>query len=251
MKTEQQFREIEIGNIADLTTAISKEVEEYQGPLWYRGQADYAWTLLPGYYRYNADVSEHSLMIKFRQSATMLIEGPTMNSFEWMFQMQHYGVPTRLLDWTESPLVALYFSVSSKEGKDASLWVMKPSELNKNANLQVKSEDGYLPSFMDQELENYTIESLRSNDRVNLLPVATIAIRNNPRIQAQLGTFTIHHHPRIPIEGVGDSSHMLKLKIKQEYKDKMKKELQILGISQFQLFPELSSVGAILKRDMK
>ena len=250
MNTEQKIREIGVKNIADVTTAISNEIEEYHGPLWYRGQANHAWSLLPGYYRRDTGLSEHSLMIKFRQSATMLIQVPAMNSFEWMFQMQHYGVPTRLLDWTESPLVALYFSVSSMEDTDAALWVIKPSELNKNANLLVKSEDGYLPSFLDEELSNYTIESLRINDRVNLLPVATIAIRNNPRIQAQLGTFTIHHHDRTPIESVGDSSHILKLRIKKEYKEEMKKELQILGISQFQLFPELSSVGAILKGDM-
>ena len=243
--------DIHISSIAELTEAISVAAENYDGPIWYRGQINHSWSLLPGFYRGTGKLTEHSLLTKFRQSATMLIERPAQDPFEWMFLMQHYGVPTRLLDWSESPLVALYFCVNVASEEDAALWMLKPSKLNENSRIQAKAEDGYLLSFQDEELQNYTIESLRNNERVRLLPLATIAVRNNPRIQAQSGVFTIHHHERIPIEKVGTGRHAFKLRIRKEVKETLRNELRLLGVSQFQLFPELASVGAILKEEMK
>ena len=240
-----------INSIADLTRMILQDTEDYSGPIWYRGQSNYDWSLMPSFYRENYKTSEQSLLLKFRQNATMLIERPTTDSFEWMFLMQHYGVPTRLLDWTESPLVALYFCVNSNEDSDAALWVLKPSELNKHSNIDRKVEDGHLLSFQDEELKGYTIESLASSEQVRLLPLATIAIRNNSRIQAQLGTFTIHHHERIPVEEVENGSHVCKFIIKKEQKDDLRKELRLLGFSRFQLFPELSSVGESLRGELE
>ena len=231
--------------------AISETADSYGGPIWYRGHGNHDWSLLPAFYRYDQPKrSEHALLTKFRQSATMLVERPATDSFDWMFLMQHYGVPTRLLDWSESPLVALYFSVSSLEEEDGALWILKPSELNKHAHIQTGEVDGYVPSFHDEELQNYTIKSLRSPDRSNLYPLATIATRNSERIQAQLGVFTIHHRTPIRIEEIGDRSHVRKLKIAAEQKTKMKRELELLGFSRFQLFPELESVGKSLLGEM-
>ena len=244
--------EFEICNIADLVEAIAKMSNSCDDPIWYRGHGNESWPLRPAFYRYDPPKrSEHALLTKFRQSATMLVQRPASDSFEWMFLMQHYGVPTRLLDWSESPLVALYFSVSSSDAEDGALWMLKPSELNKNAHIQTEEVDGHVPSFHDEELQNYTIESLRSSDRSNLLPLATIATRNSERIQAQLGVFTIHHRNKIPIEEVGDRSHVRKLRIRSGKKEKMKKELALLGFSRFQLFPELESVGEILRGEMQ
>ena len=46
--------------------------------------------------------------------------------------MQHYGAPTRLLDWTESPLLALYFALKQNYGYyDAAIWMLNPSALTK------------------------------------------------------------------------------------------------------------------------
>lgn len=248
------MKQREITSVQSLLEALSEDNDGYVGAVWYRGQARSEWSLTPGYVRLQAPPSEATLLKRFKQSAAMLIEIAPRESFDWLFLMQHYGVPTRLLDWSESPLVGLYFAVEdvAKDGvHDGALWILRPSELNKNAHINNRDEEGYIPSFEDEELQSYSVESLAQNRRIQLLPVATIATRNNARIQAQLGVFTIHHHENTPIEAVGDSSHIIKYVIPSAAKPTIAKQLHLLGFTKFQLFPELASVGAIIKGGVK
>ena len=245
--------EREIATIQDLLLALEDDNNGYGGSIWYRGQASFAWSLVPGYMRYSNAPSESTLLKRFKQSAAMLVDSAPGKSFDWLFWMQHYGVPTRLLDWSESPLVALYFAVEGWRGHvdtDAALWSLRPSELNKYANIDNTDEEFFIPSFDDVELANYTVESLNSRLRTTLKPVATIATRNNSRIQAQHGVFTIHHNDPIGIEDVGDRSHVIKYKIPSACRESLFKQLSLLGITKFQMFPELSSIGDIIKENL-
>jgi len=203
--------------------------------------------------RENYNDSEATLLARFKQSAAMLAERIPTTSFDWTFLMQHYGVPTRLLDWTESPLIALYFAVEKWDEHpdcEAAVWCLKPTELNKFARLIDKNEPRYIPSFDDDELKNYSLESLRGA-RVELFPAATIATRNNARIQAQVGVFTIHHNHPIPIDEIGDGSHVIKYAIPKESREAILKELRLLGLTRLSLFPELASVGSFIKEMMR
>lgn len=159
--------------------------------------------------------------------------------------------PTRLLDWTESPLTALYFAVENEvdDKSDAALWSLRPTELNKIANIST-SEKNFIPSFDDIELKNYSVQTLSSNPRNKLAPIATIATRNNPRIQAQLGVFTIHHLDKRPIEDFCSSNELTKYKIPGSSKREIRNELNLLSINKFSQFPELASIGEILKRGL-
>lgn len=242
----------EIRSIQDLLIALDEDNGNYNGSIWYRGQANENWSLLPGYLRLYNPPSESTLIKRFKQSAAMLIQNTPNQSFDWLFLMQHYGVPTRLLDWSESPLVALYFAVENEAGNqhenvDAALWSLRPSELNKNAGINNINEEFFIPSFEDIELSNYSVENLSQNQRTQLRPLATIATRNNSRIQAQHGVFTIHHHEKSPIEAIGDSSHVIKYVIPRESKPILLKQLSLLGFTRFLLFPELASIGHIIK----
>lgn len=240
--------ERDITSIGSLIDILREDIGDYDEDVWFRGEACLDWTLLPGLYR-NGNLSEEILLTRFRQSASMLIDTSPNNNFDWLFLMQHYGVSTRLLDWSESALASLYFSISEEEHllADGALWMLKPIELNKLANINDDNKH-YIPSFDDDFLKNYDIESLKVNSRVKMNPIATIATRNNARIQAQQGVFTIHHLEKKPLEEYCEMNQQIfKYRIPKESKENLKKELALLSFNRFSLFPELSSIGLLLK----
>jgi hypothetical protein len=160
--------EREIRSISDFIGARTEDTAQQRRVTWYRGHSDASWSLTPGYLRAGAVISESTLMTRFKQSAAMLTQIAPQSDFDWLFVMQHYGVPTRLLDWSESPLVALYFAVEGathETATDAALWCLKPSLLNRNANIVGGEEEDYIPSFDDEVLQGYSPASVRTSTR--------------------------------------------------------------------------------------
>lgn len=239
-----------VNSVSDLLKNLNKDTANYKGNIWFRGQSVFSWNLQPAYLRKERNISEFTLITKFKQNASLLISRTPLDYFDWLFQMQHHGVPTRLLDWTESALTALYFAVTDEENKnkDGAMWILLPTELNKNANIY-SDENFYIPSFDDFVLENYDPKTFNQEKNTKLLPIAAIATRNNSRMQAQLGVFTISHRDKTPIESIGDKKHIWKYKIPKTKKAFIQKELRLLGISKFQVFPELSSIGEIINKE--
>ncbi len=127
--------------------------------------------------------------------------------------------------------------------------MLKPIELNKLANIKT-TEKNYIPSFDDEYLTNYNIQNVNSNKKLEMSPVATIATRNNSRIQAQLGVFTIHHLDKKPLDEFCSNKEIIKYLIPKASKSLLRKELDLLSVNKFSLFPELSSIGEILKKKL-
>lgn len=242
----------DISSISDILKNLKRDIKKFEGEVWFRGQSDFSWGLVPSYFRKQVTISEFTKITRFRQNASLLIAKTPVSYFDWLFQMQHHGFQTRLLDWTESALVALYFAVEdhSKIQIDGAFWVLFPTELNKNANIYSPKERNYIPSFEDSILKNYDPETFHLEENTKLLPVAAIATRNNARMQAQLGVFTISHRDTTPIENIGNKKHVKKYKIPARNKAKIKEELSLLGITKFQVFPELSSISEIMKEKL-
>lgn len=218
-----------------------------KSPVWFRGQGRFGWVLSPSVARNKKTAGAESALIKrFKQNALPHTSDRPATEWEWMFLMQHYRLPTRLLDWTESPLAALYFAIEEPKHKnhDAALWCLDPVALNKHASIRFSSSIE-IPAFdYDEVLNGYLPSQVAGETTAELKPIAAIAARNSPRISAQLGTFTITHRTHTNIEDVQDANHVWRIKIPNKRKDALLAELACLRISRLTLFPELDSVAA-------
>ncbi len=135
---------LNIDNINDLRLDISKfgNRPKLHPDYLFRGQGDSAWSLQPSFTRVarqrgldrnKALQLEWESVVRFSVTAKNLL--PLSNTFQlslkpgqidpvgWGPLMQHYGAPTRQLDWSMSPWVALYFSCFEKEESDGALWI--------------------------------------------------------------------------------------------------------------------------------
>lgn len=247
-----KFEDITINSIRELIDALNRTMQQNE-IVWFRGQADSEWQLAPSLSRSSRGIeSEITLIKRFRQNAIPLSKMKPFTEWEWLFLMQHYGLPTRLLDWTESPLVGLFFAVESQQhlDKDGALWCLLPVELNANAgisyNLSVE-----IPCFeVDDTLNNYLPSRIAQERTSSLRPVAAMAMRDNPRVFAQLGSFTITHREQTTIESVGDQNHIWRFIIPSEAKETIKRELAYLRITRLTLFPELENVALLAKEGL-
>lgn len=128
---------ITIKTIEEYCNAVYNIHHVFNGAIpWWRGLANSDWPLSPSLYHKRMAYKECSMARAFIKQASVRHNSvpPVNDNSNWMFLMQHYGLPTRLLDWTESPLVALHFAVtdSKQEGNDAAVWGLCPGLLNFN-----------------------------------------------------------------------------------------------------------------------
>jgi hypothetical protein len=225
--------------------------------VWFRGQANYQWHLEPSLSRRGLVESELMLMKQFKQNAFQFLAVPPQSEFEWIFLMQHYAIPTRLLDWTENPLVALYFAVEdygARTKQAAALWCLYPQELNKISGVVLAPADD-IPAFGDEkELNDYLPSGVRlGNSKKN--PLAIIAARRFDRVYAQKGVFTIQHREVIRIEELKDSNgaqpHLVRIKIQRKHVGRLRRELALLGINKLTIFPQLDNVASQVMEAIK
>jgi hypothetical protein len=240
-----RYKDRKIESVAEMLAALRQQVKPKQ-LVWFRGHGRKDWKLVPALARKPSHLkAEAALMKRFMQNATPHLATQPREEWEWMFTMQHYGAWTRLLDWSESPLAALYLAVyNSNQTVGGAVWCLDPLALNKVARVKLPFESE-IPAFsQDKVLESYLPSHVKEST-AELNPIAIVGPRNTPRMVAQLGTFSMNHTLRDPIEEIGDGKHVWRWIIPGKGKKKILKELAHLGYTALTLFPELDRVADV------
>jgi hypothetical protein len=232
-----------VNSVSDFLVEL-KGYKKIKQPIWFRGQKKNSWDMTPTIARVSGGITAESpLITRFKQNALALLGSRPANEWEWLFVMRHHSVPTRLLDWTESPLVALYFAADGDSKSDGVVWQLLPIQLNANAGIR-PMHPNEIPGFIDESiLDNYLPSGLAQEQSSDLSPAAGIAPRNTRRMQAQYGVFTITHRKQVSIETIGDQSHVWRLIVPRSAKERILSELNALNVNRLSLFPELDQVA--------
>lgn len=199
-------------------------VANYGGGNWYfRGVADKTHQLIPKIGRQSTPgkndyqkEAEKWLFSRFQREAIPYLDFQPRSDLDWLVLAQHHGLPTRLLDWTFSPLVAAYFAIANLNHKDTDACVYAAfSLLSKKPTYKPFSGDGvvfYRPPHI------------------------------SPRIPAQHAAFSIHANPFEAF--VHDT--LVKLIIPHRLRRQFLSRLDLFGINRASLFPSLDGLADYL-----
>jgi hypothetical protein len=234
-----------VASLADFLAVISNAIRTEE-PFWFRGHEDVKFSLTPSALRYsdNHDRAKAlALMADFKRIAGIKMDRPPKpdEELEWALIAQHHGLPTRLLDWTESATTALYFACLKNEA-DGMVFIVNPVDLNR---LSYPGTPRVLDPQHDSGIIRAYLRMSPQRARSGRFPVAINPIWNTNRLMIQRGVFTLHGK-RFSLDAGVPS--LAAIPILQESKPRMRAELQRIGVDEMTLFPELEHVCAHLKR---
>jgi len=235
------------------------ERDDVGGP-WFRGQQRKHWRLLPGLARigcFDRD-SEDEIREEFAVRAPALSRFEALPASDWdmYFLMQHHGAPTRLLDWTESPVIALYFAVRDNPGYyDSAVWMLDPYELNYRVihkkEIVAPSASGANPK--DAKRVSPWLPERWSKNIVPELPLAIFPTHIARRISSQRSCFTIHGREENGFSHFSDGPNacLKRITLPGYAVRNIRIDLQHYGIDDTTIFPDLEGLGRALVTSYK
>ncbi len=206
---------------------------------FYRGCGASAHSLLPSLFRVRRrQYVECNVYYDFVSYSAPLLGNRRMEPIETLFEMRHAHIPTRLLDWTETFAVALYFALSY-QAPSPCIWILEPELLNTKAighELIVQSDVvGYDPDH----------GTVRYQDKALKLPLAIFPAMQSARIFAQKGHFTIHGSCEQPLEELCPEC-VTRIDLPPDAVPEARRFLQLAGLNEYSIFPDVDGLARFL-----
>lgn len=191
---------------------------------------------------------------EFRERAKPFVTGQDGDDWDLMFYMQHYGVPTRLLDWSESPFVALFFALQPRAGgytEDPVVWMCDPQAWNSALMPFVQNEDRVLDK-RHRRMSDYTFGE--DIERYRDEPLMIKGSYNSPRIVAQRGGFTVFGRDLRPLQTIVSENEKLpddclkRIVINKGRASEIFESLVKKGITETFVFPDIEGLSQEVTR---
>lgn len=254
-----------VTTITQYTDLANTLVSSPRTTLWFRGIGKSSYELVPSLFRHPeiTDVKElieleFDILNRFKHRSIPFQERLLSTDWEYLFFMQHFGVPTRLLDWSENAHVALYFAIADAEAhrdplgnftEDAAVWILNPQTWNEH--VLGPAWKNRILAIPDQPLESYKPTSdLRT---LQTKPVAMAGLHNSARIVAQRGAFTIFGSDKKPMEQIFSDAgfpadSLVKVVMPLASLEELKGSLFGMGYSDSMIYPDLPGLAKEIKR---
>jgi len=210
---------------------------------WYRGHAQESYQLLPSLLRHPRGLEkERDLFNEYERSAAF-IQGEGKSEWQMLHDMQHYGIPTRLLDWTEVLGIAIAFALydSGDDNLDSAIFLLNPIALNTLSGVSGIRRPENDPNF------GYKSIYWEGRPFYPNFPIAIDGALHNSRLRSQNGTFTVHGLDSKPLDAQVPNC-LRKVVLSAAVKPEAREFLEHANLNAFSIYPDIVGMARHIQR---